>query len=32
MLLAVYLLAATMFAWLGFLWFQKTRKGFADVL
>ena len=22
----------TVFAWLGFFWFQKTRKGFADVL
>lgn len=26
------LLASLVFAWLGFLWFQKTRKGFADVL
>lgn len=25
-------LAAAVFAWLGFYWFQKTRKGFADVL
>jgi lipopolysaccharide transport system permease protein len=31
-LLSVYLLAATFIAWLGFAWFQKTRKGFADVL
>ncbi|MBZ9755789.1 ABC transporter permease [Mesorhizobium sp. ESP6-5] len=31
-LLAVYLLAASLFAWLGFAWFQRTRKGFADVL
>jgi lipopolysaccharide transport system permease protein len=23
---------ASMLAWLGFIWFQKTRKGFADVL
>jgi len=23
---------ATLIAWLGFSWFQKTRKGFADVL
>jgi lipopolysaccharide transport system permease protein len=30
--LAVYLLVATGVAWLGFAWFQKTRKGFADVL
>jgi len=29
---AVYLLGATMVAWLGFAWFQKTRKGFADVI
>ena len=28
----VYTLVALLFAWLGFLWFQKTRKGFADVL
>ncbi len=31
-LLAIYLLAATLVAWLGFAWFQKSRKGFADVL
>jgi len=31
-LLAIYLVAASLFAWLGFIWFQKTRKGFADVL
>ncbi|WIE48883.1 ABC transporter permease [Pseudomonas sp. GM17] len=30
--LALYVLAATAFAWAGFAWFQKTRKGFADVL
>jgi lipopolysaccharide transport system permease protein len=30
--LAVYWLAAALIAWLGFAWFQKTRKGFADVL
>ncbi len=24
--------AAALVAWLGFAWFQKTRKGFADVL
>ncbi|MGZ3158721.1 MAG: ABC transporter permease [Burkholderiaceae bacterium] len=29
---AIYWLAAMLFAWLGFAWFQKTRKGFADVL
>lgn len=27
-----YLLATMLVAWLGFAWFQKTRKGFADVL
>ncbi|MGF6089678.1 ABC transporter permease [Pseudomonas sp. 18173] len=27
-----YLLVTAFFAWLGFAWFQKTRKGFADVL
>jgi len=30
--LAIYLIGAGGFAWLGFFWFQKTRKGFADVL
>jgi lipopolysaccharide transport system permease protein len=30
--LVVYLLIAIGVAWLGFAWFQKTRKGFADVL
>lgn len=30
--LGVYTLAATVIAWGGFAWFQKTRKGFADVL
>lgn len=29
---AGYLAASTLIAWLGFAWFQKTRKGFADVL
>lgn len=29
---AVYLLGALLVACLGFAWFQKTRKGFADVL
>ncbi len=28
----LYLLACALVAWLGFAWFQKTRKGFADVL
>ncbi|MBZ9792896.1 ABC transporter permease [Rhizobium sp. 3T7] len=31
-LLGIYLLAASLVTWLGFVWFQKTRKGFADVL
>jgi lipopolysaccharide transport system permease protein len=31
-LLAVYYVATAFIAWLGFAWFQKTRKGFADVL
>jgi lipopolysaccharide transport system permease protein len=30
--LALYLPAALAVAWIGFAWFQKTRKGFADVL
>ena len=30
--LGLYLLLAVSVAWLGFAWFQKTRKGFADVL
>lgn len=29
---ALYLIASGGVAWLGFAWFQKTRKGFADVL
>jgi len=31
-ILLVYLLAASLVAWLGFAWFQKIRKGFSDVL
>lgn len=31
-LLAVYLVASGIIAFAGFAWFQKTRKGFADVL
>lgn len=31
-MLALYTLATALIAWLGFAWFQKTRKGFADVL
>ncbi|OFJ49546.1 sugar ABC transporter permease [Janthinobacterium lividum] len=30
--LGLYLLGSSLIAWLGFAWFQKTRKGFADVL
>jgi lipopolysaccharide transport system permease protein len=30
--LGIYTLAATAVAWAGYVWFQKTRKGFADVL
>lgn len=30
--LGIYIVAAILFAWMGFAWFQKTRKGFADVL
>ena len=28
----IYLLLSISFSWLGFAWFQKSRKGFADVL
>lgn len=31
-LLCIYWFATAIIAWLGFTWFQKTRKGFADVL
>ncbi len=30
--LALYSVIAAAIAWAGYLWFQKTRKGFADVL
>jgi lipopolysaccharide transport system permease protein len=30
--LGIYWIAAAAIAWVGFAWFQKTRKGFADVL
>jgi lipopolysaccharide transport system permease protein len=30
--IGIYTSVATVIAWLGFIWFQKTRKGFADVL
>ena len=32
LMLSVYWAATFIIAWLGFAWFQKTRKGFADVL
>ncbi|MGY8667184.1 ABC transporter permease [Bradyrhizobium sp. UFLA05-109] len=28
----IYLLGGALVAWCGFVWFQKTRRGFADVL
>lgn len=31
-MLGIYWLVTAIIAWLGFAWFQKTRKGFADVL
>lgn len=31
-MLALYFVISAIIAWLGFAWFQKTRKGFADVL
>lgn len=30
--LGIYLLASCIFAWLAFIWFERTKKGFADVL
>jgi len=30
--LGIYMVVAAVIAWAGFAWFQKTRKGFADVL
>ena len=30
--LGIYLAVSSMIGWLGYWWFQKTRKGFADVL
>ncbi|OGR00776.1 MAG: sugar ABC transporter permease [Deltaproteobacteria bacterium RIFOXYD12_FULL_50_9] len=30
--LGIYTIIATVVAWAGYAWFQKTRKGFADVL
>jgi lipopolysaccharide transport system permease protein len=31
-MLGIYFLVTSCIAWIGFAWFQKTRKGFADVL
>jgi len=30
--LSIFWLMSSFFMWFGFIWFQKTRKGFADVL
>ena len=30
--LSLYLCGSLIISWLGFFWFQKTRKGFADVI
>jgi lipopolysaccharide transport system permease protein len=30
--LGIYLLVSCVFAWLAFVWFERTKKGFADVL
>ena len=30
--LGIYMLVALLIAWIGYAWFQSTRKGFADVL
>ncbi|WP_374046650.1 ABC transporter permease [Pseudomonas protegens] len=30
--LFIYMVVASAIAWIGYIWFQKTRKGFADVL
>jgi len=30
--LGLYFVASAVIAWIGFAWFQKTRRGFADVL
>ncbi|WP_321848540.1 ABC transporter permease [Pseudomonas paraveronii] len=32
MMLGIYWVVTIIIAWLGFAWFQKTRKGFSDVL
>lgn len=28
----VYLIISLLIGWLGFVWFQQTRRGFADVI
>jgi lipopolysaccharide transport system permease protein len=30
--LAAYVVVAGLFAWASFVWFEQTRKGFADVV
>jgi lipopolysaccharide transport system permease protein len=30
--LGIYMIVSTVIAWMGYAWFQKTRRGFADVL
>jgi len=30
--LGIYTVFAILFCWFGFVWFQKTRKWFADVI
>jgi lipopolysaccharide transport system permease protein len=30
--LSIYTVVAIFIAWIGYAWFQKTRKGFANVL
>lgn len=30
--ISLYFLSAWLFAWLGYVWFMKTKKGFADVI
>jgi len=32
LMLGIYTLASAIICWLGFAWFQKTRRGFSDVL
>jgi lipopolysaccharide transport system permease protein len=30
--LGIYSVVSVLIAWIGYAWFQKTRKGFANVL